>query len=115
MKFLADENIPASLIKAVRRKGYSIKDVKEERLFGSKDSIILEISRKEHRVIITFDKDFASFPIKNHSGVILLRYKNKSAINVTPLFCYLLDSPINEKFENSLCEVFDNGVKIHKE
>ncbi len=113
MRFLADENIPLSLIKAVRRKGYSIKDIKEEKLLGLKDSKVLEISRKEHRVIITFDKDFAAFPIKNHAGVVLLRYKNKSAVNVTPLFCYLLDSPIKEKFENSLCEVFDSGVIVH--
>lgn|SRR3989338_3888131 len=113
MRFTADENIPSSLVKAVRRKGYSIKDIKEEGLIGARDTLVMEISKKERRIIITFDKDFATYPLKNHHGVVLLRYTNKSAINATELFCYLLDSPIREKFENSLCVVFDNGVKVH--
>ncbi len=115
MRFIADENISSSMVKAIRRKGYSVKDIKEEGLIGAKDTLVMEISRKENRIIITFDKDFATYPLKNHSGVVLLRYINKSAINATKQFCYLLDSPIKEKFENSLCEVFDNGVKVHTE
>ncbi|HLC71319.1 MAG TPA: DUF5615 family PIN-like protein [Candidatus Nanoarchaeia archaeon] len=115
MRFIADENIPSSLVEAVRRKGYSIEDVKEEGLIGAKDTLVMEISKKEKRIIITFDKDFATYPREKHSGVILLRYKNKNSHNATEKFCYLLDSPIKEKFENALCEVFDDRVIIHTE
>ena len=75
----------------------------------------MDISKKERRIIITFDKDFATYPCEKHYGVILLRYKNKSPHNAAERFCYLLDSPIKEKFENSLCEVFDDRVIIHTE
>ena len=118
MRFVADENIPNSLIKAIRRKGYSVKDLKEDNLAGIDDFELISLAKKEKRIIITFDKDFTDltrFPINEHQGVVVLRYKNKHADNVVPQFCYLLDSPIKKKFENSLCEVFDNYVKVRKE
>ena len=117
MKFIADENIPNALIKATRRKGYSIKDLKEENLLGIKDQELITLAKSDKRVIITFDKEFTNifeFPIKEHYGVLVLRYKNKHSKNVTEQFLYLLNSPIKKKFEKSLCEVFDNYVKIRK-
>jgi len=117
MRFIADENIPNSLIEAIRRKGYSVKDLKEEKLFGVSDQEILEMGKKEKRMTITFDKDFMDLSksaVKDHKGIILLRYKDKSAKKVVESFMYLLDSPIKEKFEDSFCEVFDGFVKIHK-
>lgn len=118
MRFIADENIPNALILAMRRKGYSIKDIKEENLIGISDHELLTIANKEKRIIITFDKDFTNlfqFPLKSHSGIIVLRYSNKHVQNVITQFCYLLDSPLKDKLENSLCEIFDNYVKIHHE
>ncbi len=114
MQFLTDENIPASLVKAIREKGYSVKDIKEESLVGAKDGAIMAISKEEKRVIITLDKDFATYPLPNHHGVVLLRYSNKKVHNLMQRFCPLLDSPLREKMEESLCEVFDEFVKIHK-
>ncbi len=115
MRFIADENIPASLIKIVRQKGSSIRDIKEEGWSGIKDKELMEISKREKRVIITFDKDFASYHHKSHGGVILLRYKDKSSKHVAEQFGYFLDSPLKDKAENVLCEIFDNYVKVHKE
>lgn len=114
MQFLTDENIPASLVNAIRAKGYSVKDIKEEKLFGAKDSVIMDLSKEEKRVIVTLDKDFATYPLKNHYGVLLLRYNNKSAYNLVELFCHFLDSSLKEELENTLCEIFDTYVKIHK-
>ena len=115
MKFIADENIPNNLIKAIRRRRFSIRDLKEEKLIGTSDKNLIEIARKETRIIITFDKDFVSLAkYQKHSGIILLRYKDKSSDSVVRKFCYLLDSPIKEKFGDSFCEVFDDYIKIHK-
>ena len=117
MRFLADENIPKSLIGAIRRKGHSIMDLKEENLLGISDDQLIKIAKNEERIIITFDKDFSDlnhFPLKKHKGIVLLRYKDKSPQNVVNLFIYLLDSPAKEKFEDSLCEAYDNYVKIRK-
>ena len=114
MRFIADENIPNALILAIRRKGYSIKDLKEEKLTGISDQELLAIADKEKRIIITFDKDFTNLPQKSRIGIVVLRYNNKQVQNVITQFCYLLDSPLKEKFENSLCEVFDNYLRIQR-
>ena len=48
MNFLADENIPSSLIKALRDDGHKVKDLKEERLIGISDKEVAELARKEN-------------------------------------------------------------------
>ncbi len=115
MQFLTDENVPASLVKALRAKGFSVKDVKEEKLFGIKDGPLMDISRREQRVIITLDKDFATYPTKSHYGVVLLRYGNKNVQNMIKRFSEFLDSRVGESLEKSLCEIFDTYVKIHRQ
>lgn len=34
IKFLSDENIALKLVKSIRKKGFDVKDIKEEKLFG---------------------------------------------------------------------------------
>lgn len=118
MRFLADEDIPDPLIKAIRRKGYAVKDLKEEKLAGISDRELIALADKEKMIILAFDKDFAELlrsPKRNYQSISLLRYKDKSPQNVTDKFIYLLNSPIKERFENSFCEVFDNQARIFKQ
>jgi predicted nuclease of predicted toxin-antitoxin system len=56
---LADENIKPSLVAYLREKGFDVKSVKEENIFGSSDELLLELANKERRIIITQDDDFA--------------------------------------------------------
>ncbi len=115
MRFLADENIHNSLIAAIRRKGYSVKDIKEEKLQGIDDQKLAALANKEKRILITFDKDFLNtqrFPKEKHCGIVVLRYTDKSPNSVVLAFSYLLDSPIRSKFEDHICEIFDSYVKI---
>ena len=58
LKFLVDENIAGSVVNALRKSGYDVKDVKEEKLYGLSDSKILEMANEGDRIIITHDKDF---------------------------------------------------------
>ena len=107
MKFLADENILTSLVKELRKKGHDVKDIKEEQLIGISDNILLNLAKKDNRILITFDKDFtnlSAFPLQAHCGVIVLRYKNKHTSSVVPRFCTLVESSVIEKFEDNLCE-----------
>ena len=115
IKFLTDENIAVSLVKAIRKKGYDVKDVKEERLFGTEDNEIINIANKENRIILTHDKDFANllnFPLTSHKGVILLRFANQSPNNVINHFIALLDSKLKDKFKNRLAIISEDFVKI---
>ncbi len=60
IKFLSDENTAPSLVKSIRRKGFDVKDIKEEKMFGVGDYEVLEIGNKENRIVISHDKDFAN-------------------------------------------------------
>ena len=117
LRFLTDENIAKSLVKALRNKGHDVKDIKEEKLFGAPDKEIVNISMKEDRVILTHDKDLANisdFPIQSHSGIVLIRYKNQSPDNVIAKFIPLLNTKLKNKFKKSLVTIKDDFIKIQK-
>ena len=78
MKFLTDENIASFVVNNIRKKGFDIKDIKEEQFYGFDDKKILELANNENRIIITHDKDFAEIVSnKKHNGIILIKSKNQ--------------------------------------
>ena len=83
IRFLSDENISPSLVKAIRKKDFDVKDIKEEKKFGIGDDEVLKIANNENRIVISHDKDFANL-INNrflpHKGVILLRFIDQSPV-----------------------------------
>lgn len=91
--FLADENIPLSVIKQLRKEGLKIISVTEE--FKSfSDKKILELSSQNKWIIITFDRDFGDMIFKqNHSkpfGIIFLRIIPKSPKYILQFLRWLL-------------------------
>ena len=63
MKILADENIPVSIVKALREDG---NDVSEARLVcgGCTDDQIIDLANREHRILLTQDRDFGELAIR---------------------------------------------------
>jgi predicted nuclease of predicted toxin-antitoxin system len=76
MKFLADENLPASSVKILRQAGLDIASIGEDNP-SVKDEEVIDISNKENRIIITFDSDYGELVFhqghKITAGVIFLR------------------------------------------
>jgi len=56
--FLTDENIHPNLVKYLRSKSFSVKDVREEKLNGTSDEKLMKLSFRENRIILTQDRDF---------------------------------------------------------
>jgi len=80
MKFLANENIPFTVVKELRKLGYDIIRIDEIKK-GMKDEEVIEVSLKEGRIIITFNKDFGELIIKKKrkvKGIIFLRIAPES-------------------------------------
>ncbi len=80
MKFLADENISNKVVNALRNKGVDIIPIKEIEPSLS-DETVLEVAKKQERILITFDADFAELVFRRKlkaQGVILLRFVPKS-------------------------------------
>ena len=59
MRFKLDENLPADLAPHLREAGHDVADAVEEALGGADDPLILDAARKERRILMTFDLDFA--------------------------------------------------------
>lgn len=72
-RLLADENVPAPAVAALRQAGHDVAWLLEDAP-GTPDSGVLARAQQEHRVLITFDKDFiadgGSRPGKGIIGVL---------------------------------------------
>ena len=118
LSFLTDENISKSLLIALRKNKYNVKDIKEQGLSGVSDKGILDLAVKENRIILTHDKDFVNFhqlhSIK-HKGIIILRFSNQSPKSVVEKFIPIINSKISEKFKRFLVIISDKHIEILKQ
>ncbi len=76
MKLLADENIPSSIILALKKDGYDIRCIRLDAP-GISDIDVMRYAHRDKRVILTFDLDFGELAVKDRvypsTGIILLR------------------------------------------
>ncbi len=81
MRFLANENIPAPVVAALRAAGHDVLWVKE-RMPGATDREVLEHAEAEACPVVTFDKDFGELAVRRglpaSSGVVLFRLHGSS-------------------------------------
>jgi predicted nuclease of predicted toxin-antitoxin system len=114
--FLADENIPLSVIKQLRKEGCKIISVTEE--FKSlSDKKILELSSENKWIIITFDRDFGDLIFKQNYGkpfgIIFLRIIPKSPNYILQFLKWLL-MQTSISFEGNFVVVNTDKVRTIK-
>ncbi len=82
MKFLADAGISPRTVEFLRSSGHDAVHVRERGMQRSPDSEILALSRREERVLLTFDLDFGDLlalgALENPS-VLIFRMANETA------------------------------------
>ena len=57
MRFLADESCDFSVVRILRADGHDVVAITEA-LPGSDDAMVVDLARREQRILITEDKDF---------------------------------------------------------
>lgn len=76
MRWLADENVAATVIRELRQRGHDVLSVKES-LRSESDDVILARAQTEQRIVVTHDKDFGELAYRSRlpatCGVVLLR------------------------------------------
>ncbi len=76
MRFLADENIPGSVVRSLKANGFDICWIRTESP-GISDIEVIRHAHRKNRIILTFDKDFGEYAVRYHdfpaSGIILFR------------------------------------------
>jgi predicted nuclease of predicted toxin-antitoxin system len=81
LKLLANENVAADVVTALRADGHDVAWIREVGP-GSIDEDVLALALSENRVLLTFDKDFGELAFRRGlratPGVILLRPRLRS-------------------------------------
>jgi hypothetical protein len=76
VRFKLDENLPVELLDDLRAAGHEADGLRDEGLIGAPDDVVLDLVRREGRVLLTLDKgiaDVRAYPPKAHAGIVLFR------------------------------------------
>jgi len=76
MRLLANENVSATVIQALRQRGHDVLSAKES-MRGESDPAVLLRARQEGRLVVTHDKDFGELAFRKglpaECGILLFR------------------------------------------
>lgn len=112
MKFLANENVPLSVCKRLRRRDIDIISMAEIEQ-GATDEEVMTVALKQGRAIVTFDKDFGELVFKSKAsvpGIILLRFSPRSPNVILKRLSELFADP-EIPLENSFVVVEKSRVR----
>ena len=95
-RFLANENVPRESVRLLREHGHDIAEIREIDPSAS-DAIVLARARNEHRVLLTFDRDYGELifirGMVPPPGVIYFRLSPVPPIELAIRVLSLLNDP----------------------
>lgn len=95
MRLLANENFPGDAVTALRQHGHDVAWVRTDSP-GSSDVEVLDRAQREHRIIVTFDKDFGELAFRLRLpalyGIILFRISTPTSRHVAQTAVAALNS-----------------------
>lgn len=115
MKFLVDAQLPNALSDLLKQKGFDCihtSDLPQKNL--TPDSSIINISKKEERIVITKDSDFYhSFILKREPHkVLFVRVGNLKLSKLLKLFDANLESIVNKFKSGNMVEITSEDIRI---
>lgn len=114
MKFLADINIPRSVITSLIKADYDVLDIKKNRL-NLKDTELIQIAKQEKRITLTRDKDFlilTQFP-KYQVPTIAIRLKTQTPDFIQKRLMQLLENQDENILNKSLTIIREDSADSH--
>src|SRR5688572_18053009 len=107
MQLLANENLPLDVVEAIRGLGHDVAWIRTDAP-GSDDRDILRRAVSEHRILLTFDKDFGDlafqFGLPATCGIIPFRLQASSAVALAVMITAALQSRNDWKGHFSVVE-----------
>jgi predicted nuclease of predicted toxin-antitoxin system len=88
MKLKLDENLSRHLRESLSTLGHDVTTAADERLLSQPDKVVAAAARREGRVLLTLDVEFADLrehPPGSHPGIILFRPKSYGPLTVNRL------------------------------
>jgi predicted nuclease of predicted toxin-antitoxin system len=118
MRFKVDENLPVQFAALLRAANHDAETVNSQRLQGEPDSLIVEVCRREQRILVTLDLDFANvhaYPPDQHPGFIVLRPHRQDINHLIGMFRQTIPLLEREPIEHRLWIVEETRVRIRGE
>lgn len=114
IRFLADENIPHSVIRWLKSRGYDTGRTTDAPGAGASDLAIVGHARRSKRLILTLDQDFVRLhrQSKRPFGVIVIRIHPPTSSEVEGALNRLLAATDLAKHGGSLILVSDAEIRI---
>jgi predicted nuclease of predicted toxin-antitoxin system len=116
MRFLANENFPLRSILLLRKAEIDITSIGEDNP-SITDKQVMQLSEKEHRTIITFDKDYGELVFRHgfkpSGGVIFLRIEDFKPDEPAKIILNIIDSG-KFRFEGFFTVISEENVRQKK-
>lgn len=114
MRFLIDENLPASLSRLLQETGHDILEVAASPLRGSSDEQLWKLAAIEKRILITKDLDFPLPQIRPYPlGLVLIRVPDTfTGKQITKLFSQALKTTKLKDLEGSITVIAPGRVRV---
>jgi len=107
MRIKLDENLPEALADLLRLAKHDVATAHEENLSGAKDPIVTAAVKREARLFMTFDLEFADvrkYPPGSHSGIVVFRLQDQR--------WRVLEMPARRLVESGLLERLHGGLAV---
>ena len=117
MKLLADVNLAAATIRALRDHGFDVLALTEVGLHRLQDAEILAHAAREERSVVTFDRRFtASLALFRMAlpSVVILSVRNQTPAFVTPRLLSALDQHKEQLTEGAIVIVADDRTRVRR-
>ena len=113
MRFLADENFPRPALEALRKAGWEVFSIAEERP-GISDEEVAALCAEQQGILLTFDKDFGELVFRRGlsagSGVVLFRITPESPEEAADLALALVEA--QPDLRGSFCVVTRDRIRV---
>jgi len=114
MRLLADENVPKSVVEALRSGGHDLLWARTD-LSGAGDVALLDLAEAQARIVLTLDKDFWQIAVQRHtpltqSGVVLFRAHPATPATLAPLVDAF--SAANAKWAGHISIITADGIQM---
>lgn len=118
MKFKIDENLPAEFAELLSAAHHDAVTVVSQRLQGKEDSVIMEACRREGRILVTLDIDFAdirAYPPSQHLGLMVLRVARQDKQHLIEVFRRAIPVLKRETIDRRLWIIEETRIRIRGE
>lgn len=100
MKFLADENVPQTIIRYLRAHGHDTTDIKRTVHRGDSDQKLLVLTTVEERILITFDTDFVTpVYLPQTAAIVILHFPRVRPADMLPKIEQLLQALASKRLK----------------